>query len=147
MGQAPRRYDRRLARGLGPVAASSTGPGMGVRAERARLAYRERADQAREANVVIPPIELLDTLAPEELTIVLQGAFQLVERQERLGACPAQRGLRAVQGLLTDAQLVASRFEVRRKPRLWVAKARITRRPLSVRTITAPFSHRSLSFG
>ena len=48
------------------------------RAEGARLAYRERADQAREANVVIPPIELLDTLAPEELTIVLQGAFQSI---------------------------------------------------------------------
>lgn len=48
------------------------------RAESARLTYREWGEQARTAEVVIPPIELLDTLAPDELTLVLQGAYKSV---------------------------------------------------------------------
>ncbi len=48
------------------------------RVETARLAYREHVDMMRSADVVIPPVELLDTLAPEELTGVLQGVFQTV---------------------------------------------------------------------
>ncbi len=48
------------------------------RAEAARAAYREHVDAMRTADIVIPPIELLDSLAPEELTTVLRSVFQTV---------------------------------------------------------------------
>jgi len=48
------------------------------RAEAARAAYREHVDAMRTADIVIPPIELLDSLAPEELTTVLRSVFQSV---------------------------------------------------------------------
>jgi hypothetical protein len=48
------------------------------RAEAARVEYREHVDTMRAAEIVIPPIELLDSLAPEELRTVLRSVFQTV---------------------------------------------------------------------
>jgi DNA invertase Pin-like site-specific DNA recombinase len=48
------------------------------RAEAARVEYREHVDTMREAEVVVPPIELLDSLAPDELRTVLRSVFQTV---------------------------------------------------------------------
>jgi hypothetical protein len=48
------------------------------RAEAARVEYREKVDTMRTAEIVIPPIELLDSLAPEELRTVLRSVFQTV---------------------------------------------------------------------
>jgi hypothetical protein len=48
------------------------------RAEAARVEYREHVDTMRAAEIVIPPIELLDGLAPEELRTVLRSVFQTV---------------------------------------------------------------------
>jgi len=48
------------------------------RAEAARAAYREHVDAIRTVDIVIPPIELLDSLAPAELTTVLRSVFQTV---------------------------------------------------------------------
>jgi site-specific DNA recombinase len=48
------------------------------RAEAARVEYREHVDTLRAAEIVIPPIELLDSLAPEELRTVLRSVFQTV---------------------------------------------------------------------
>ncbi|HST34936.1 MAG TPA: recombinase family protein [Solirubrobacteraceae bacterium] len=48
------------------------------RAEAARLTYREHVDAMRTTQVVVPPVELLDGLSPEELTGVLQSVFQTV---------------------------------------------------------------------
>jgi hypothetical protein len=48
------------------------------RAEAARVAYREHVDSMRAAEIVIPPIELLDSLEPAELRTVLRSVFQTV---------------------------------------------------------------------
>lgn len=48
------------------------------RVEAARGEYREHVDAMRTAEIVIPPIELIDGLAPEELRIVLRSVFQTV---------------------------------------------------------------------
>jgi DNA invertase Pin-like site-specific DNA recombinase len=48
------------------------------RAEAARVEYREHVDTMRAAEIVMPPIELLDGLAPEELRTVLRSVFQTV---------------------------------------------------------------------
>jgi DNA invertase Pin-like site-specific DNA recombinase len=48
------------------------------RTDAARVEYREHVDTMRAAEIVIPPIELLDSLAPEELRTVLRGVFQTV---------------------------------------------------------------------
>ncbi len=48
------------------------------RAEAARAAYREHVDAIRTVDIVIPPIELLDSLAPAELRTVLRSVFQTV---------------------------------------------------------------------
>ena len=48
------------------------------RAEAARVEYREHVDTMRAAEIVIPPIELLDSLAPDELRTVLRSVFQTV---------------------------------------------------------------------
>jgi len=60
------------------------------RAEAARVAYRERVDAVRTVDVVIPPIGLLDTLAPEELTTVLQSVFQTVRVTRGRGPLPGR---------------------------------------------------------
>jgi hypothetical protein len=44
------------------------------RVDAARVAYRERVDTMRAADIVIPPIELLDSLEPAELRTVLRSA-------------------------------------------------------------------------
>ncbi len=48
------------------------------RAEAARVEYREHVATMRAADIVVPPIELLDSLAPEELRTVLRSVFQTV---------------------------------------------------------------------
>jgi site-specific DNA recombinase len=48
------------------------------RAEVARVEYREHVDKLRATEIAIPPIELLDSLAPEELRPVLRSVFQTV---------------------------------------------------------------------
>jgi DNA invertase Pin-like site-specific DNA recombinase len=48
------------------------------RAEAARVEYREHVDTMRASEIVIPPIELLDSLAPDELRSVLRSVFQTV---------------------------------------------------------------------
>jgi hypothetical protein len=48
------------------------------RAEAARVEYREHVDTMRASEIVIPPIELLDSLAPDELRTVLRSVFQTV---------------------------------------------------------------------
>ncbi len=48
------------------------------RAEVARIAYRGHADTMRTPDIVIPPVEVLSSLSPEELTTVLQAVFQTV---------------------------------------------------------------------
>lgn len=48
------------------------------RVDAARLAYREHVDTMRSADIVIPPIELLDSLEPAELRTVLRSVFQAV---------------------------------------------------------------------
>jgi DNA invertase Pin-like site-specific DNA recombinase len=48
------------------------------RAEVARVAYREHVDTMRAAEIVVPPIELLDSLEPAELRTVLRSVFQTV---------------------------------------------------------------------
>jgi site-specific DNA recombinase len=58
------------------------------RAEAARLAYRKHVDSMRATDIVIPPVELLDTLAPEELTTVLQSVFQTVRVTRGRGPLP-----------------------------------------------------------
>ncbi len=48
------------------------------RVDAARVAYRDHVDTMRAAEIVVPPIELLDSLAPEELRTVLRSVFQTV---------------------------------------------------------------------
>lgn len=48
------------------------------RAEAARAEYREHVDTMRAADIVIPPIELLDSLEPAELRTVLRSVFESV---------------------------------------------------------------------
>jgi site-specific DNA recombinase len=60
------------------------------RAEIARVEYREHVDKLRATEIAIPPIELLDNLAPEELRTVLRSVFQVV-RVSRGRAPIAQR--------------------------------------------------------
>jgi site-specific DNA recombinase len=48
------------------------------RVDAARVAYREHVDTMRAADIVIPPIELLDSLEPAELRTVLRSVFQTV---------------------------------------------------------------------
>jgi site-specific DNA recombinase len=48
------------------------------RAEVARIAYRGHADTMRTPDIVLPPVEVLSSLSPEELTTVLQAVFQTV---------------------------------------------------------------------
>jgi site-specific DNA recombinase len=60
------------------------------RVEAARLTYREHVDTMRSADVVIPPAELLDTLAPQELTSVLQSVFQTVRVTRGRGPLPGR---------------------------------------------------------
>jgi DNA invertase Pin-like site-specific DNA recombinase len=48
------------------------------RVDAARVAYREHVDTMRAADIVIPPIELLDSLEPAELRTVLRNVFQTV---------------------------------------------------------------------
>lgn len=48
------------------------------RAEVARTAYRERVETMRTTEIVMPPINLLESLAPEELSTVLRSVFQTV---------------------------------------------------------------------
>lgn len=48
------------------------------RVDAAHVAYRERVDTMRAADIVIPPIELLDSLEPAELRTVLRSVFQSV---------------------------------------------------------------------
>ncbi len=50
------------------------------RAEAARVEYREHVDTMRASEIVVPPIELLDSLAPDELRTVLRSVFQTVPR-------------------------------------------------------------------
>ncbi|HEX5308247.1 MAG TPA: recombinase family protein [Solirubrobacteraceae bacterium] len=49
-----------------------------ARVDAARVAYREHVDTMRTADIVIPPIELLDSLEPVELRTVLRSVFQTV---------------------------------------------------------------------
>ncbi len=60
------------------------------RTEAARLAYREQVDAMRTAAVVVPAVELLDTLAPEELTSVLQSVFATVRVTRGRGPLPGR---------------------------------------------------------
>jgi DNA invertase Pin-like site-specific DNA recombinase len=48
------------------------------RAEAARVEYRDHVDTMRAAEIVVPPIELLDSLEPAELRAVLRSVFQTV---------------------------------------------------------------------
>ena len=48
------------------------------RVEAARIAYREHSDTMRSADIAIPPVEVLGSLSPQELTSVLQAVFQTV---------------------------------------------------------------------
>jgi DNA invertase Pin-like site-specific DNA recombinase len=48
------------------------------RAEAARVGYREHVDTMRASEIVIPPIELLDSLEPAELRTVLRSVFESV---------------------------------------------------------------------
>ena len=48
------------------------------RAEAARAEYCEHVDTMRTSEIAMPPIELLDSLAPEELRTVLRSVFQTV---------------------------------------------------------------------
>jgi Recombinase zinc beta ribbon domain len=48
------------------------------RVDAARVAYREHVDTMRASEIVIPPIELLDSLEPAELRTVLRSVFQTV---------------------------------------------------------------------
>ncbi len=48
------------------------------RAEAARVEYREHVDTMRASEIVVPPIELLDSLTPDELRTVLRSVFQSV---------------------------------------------------------------------
>ena len=55
--------------------------GFGIRTEHteaARAEYREHVDTMRAADIVIPPIELLDSLEPAELRTVLRSVFMSV---------------------------------------------------------------------
>jgi site-specific DNA recombinase len=58
------------------------------RAEAARLAYREHVDTMRAPDIAIPSVDLLDDLAPEELTTVLQAVFQTVRVTRGRGPLP-----------------------------------------------------------
>ena len=49
------------------------------RADAARIAYREYTDTMRTPDIAIPPVELLSSLSPEELTTVLQAVFRTVD--------------------------------------------------------------------
>jgi hypothetical protein len=48
------------------------------RTEAARVEYREHVDTMRTSEIVIPPIELLDSLEPAELRTVLRSVFESV---------------------------------------------------------------------
>lgn len=49
------------------------------RADAARIAYREYTDTMRTPSVAIPPVELLSSLSPEELTTALQAVYRTVD--------------------------------------------------------------------
>jgi hypothetical protein len=48
------------------------------RTDAARVEYHEHVDTMRAADIVMPPIELLDSLAPDELRTVLRSVFLTV---------------------------------------------------------------------
>jgi hypothetical protein len=54
----------------------------------ARLTYREHVDTMRTPDIAIPPVELLDSLTPEELTPVLRAVFQTVRVTKGRGSLP-----------------------------------------------------------
>jgi site-specific DNA recombinase len=58
------------------------------RVEAAQLVYREQVERERVPDVAIPPLDLLDELAPEELTTVLQAVFQTVRVTRGRGPLP-----------------------------------------------------------
>ncbi|HEV3322885.1 MAG TPA: recombinase family protein [Solirubrobacteraceae bacterium] len=73
---------------LGEVAWSAALRTRTERAAAARVAYREHVDTMRADDVEIPPVELLDTLTPEELTTVLRSVFQTVRVTRGRGPLP-----------------------------------------------------------
>jgi len=58
------------------------------RVQAARLTYREHVDTMRTPDIAIPPVELLDSLTPEELTPVLRAVFQTVRVTKGRGSLP-----------------------------------------------------------
>ena len=58
------------------------------RVQTARLTYREHVDTMRTPDIAIPPVELLDSLTPEELTPVLRAVFQTVRVTKGRGPLP-----------------------------------------------------------
>ena len=79
-----------------PIAAELLGEtawaaGLRTRSDRvqaARLAYREHVDTMRMPEITITSIELLDSLAPEELGSALRAVFQTVRVAEGRDPCP-----------------------------------------------------------
>jgi site-specific DNA recombinase len=75
---------------LGETAWAAALRARAERADAARLAYREHLDTVRSTEVAIPPVELLHTLTPQELTPVLQAVFKTISVTRGRGPLPGR---------------------------------------------------------